>query len=179
MSLILGKEYCRIDNNGRFKFPIALKRPLLSILQYSLPSINDIFIYYFSICKGTNNFPKKTIYFHCLLKTSIKFHFLPKTNKLQKGCKKISLYLSSLINNVLQMFVGLEKCPGIFWNKKSVWGRLLISFCGAIFFSLSLLYGKARGGILLIGSLWSTALCLCSQKLYAHFIYTLSSIVSR
>ena len=30
MSLILGKEYCRIDNNGRFKFPIALKRQLPS-----------------------------------------------------------------------------------------------------------------------------------------------------
>lgn len=28
MSLILGKEYCRIDSNGRFKFPIALKRQL-------------------------------------------------------------------------------------------------------------------------------------------------------
>ena len=28
MSLILGKEYCKIDNNGRFKFPIALKRQL-------------------------------------------------------------------------------------------------------------------------------------------------------
>jgi len=30
MSLILGKEYCKIDNNGRFKFPIALKRQLPS-----------------------------------------------------------------------------------------------------------------------------------------------------
>lgn len=28
MALILGKEYCRIDSNGRFKFPIALKRQL-------------------------------------------------------------------------------------------------------------------------------------------------------
>ncbi|MBP9991431.1 MAG: hypothetical protein KBT45_08435 [Bacteroidales bacterium] len=28
MSLILGKEYCKIDSNGRFKFPIALKRQL-------------------------------------------------------------------------------------------------------------------------------------------------------
>lgn len=25
---MLGKEYCKIDNNGRFKFPIALKRQL-------------------------------------------------------------------------------------------------------------------------------------------------------
>lgn len=30
MALILGKEYCRIDSNGRFKFPIALKRQLES-----------------------------------------------------------------------------------------------------------------------------------------------------
>ena len=28
MALILGKEYCKIDLNGRFKFPIALKRQL-------------------------------------------------------------------------------------------------------------------------------------------------------
>lgn len=28
MSLILGKEYCKIDLNGRFKFPIALKKQL-------------------------------------------------------------------------------------------------------------------------------------------------------
>ena len=28
MSLILGKEYCKLDNNGRFKFPVALKRQL-------------------------------------------------------------------------------------------------------------------------------------------------------
>ena len=28
MSLILGKEYCKIDANGRFKFPVALKRQL-------------------------------------------------------------------------------------------------------------------------------------------------------
>ncbi|MBP5677615.1 MAG: hypothetical protein J6W88_03865 [Bacteroidales bacterium] len=28
MALILGKEYCKIDSNGRFKFPIALKRQL-------------------------------------------------------------------------------------------------------------------------------------------------------
>ncbi|MBQ2511287.1 MAG: hypothetical protein II531_03925 [Bacteroidales bacterium] len=28
MSLILGKEYCKVDSNGRFKFPIALKRQL-------------------------------------------------------------------------------------------------------------------------------------------------------
>ena len=28
MLLILGKEYCKIDSNGRFKFPIALKRQL-------------------------------------------------------------------------------------------------------------------------------------------------------
>ena len=28
MSLILGTEYCKIDSNGRFKFPIALKRQL-------------------------------------------------------------------------------------------------------------------------------------------------------
>ena len=28
MSLILGKEYCKLDSNGRFKFPIALKRQL-------------------------------------------------------------------------------------------------------------------------------------------------------
>ena len=26
MALILGKEYCKVDSNGRFKFPIALKR---------------------------------------------------------------------------------------------------------------------------------------------------------
>lgn len=30
MSLILGKEYCKLDSNGRFKFPIALKRQLES-----------------------------------------------------------------------------------------------------------------------------------------------------
>ncbi len=30
MSLILGTEYCKIDSNGRFKFPIALKRQLES-----------------------------------------------------------------------------------------------------------------------------------------------------
>lgn len=29
MSLILGKEYCKIDSNGRFKFPVALKKQLL------------------------------------------------------------------------------------------------------------------------------------------------------
>ena len=28
MSLILGKEYCKIDSNGRFKFPVALKKQL-------------------------------------------------------------------------------------------------------------------------------------------------------
>lgn len=28
MSLILGIEYCKIDSNGRFKFPIALKKQL-------------------------------------------------------------------------------------------------------------------------------------------------------
>ena len=28
MTLILGKEYCKVDANGRFKFPIALKRQL-------------------------------------------------------------------------------------------------------------------------------------------------------
>jgi MraZ protein len=28
MSLILGKEYCKVDSNGRFKFPIALKMQL-------------------------------------------------------------------------------------------------------------------------------------------------------
>ncbi|MBQ9417867.1 MAG: hypothetical protein IJU19_04720 [Bacteroidales bacterium] len=28
MSLILGKEYCKVDSNGRFKFPVALKRQL-------------------------------------------------------------------------------------------------------------------------------------------------------
>ena len=30
MPLILGKEYCKVDSNGRFKFPIALKRQLES-----------------------------------------------------------------------------------------------------------------------------------------------------
>lgn len=30
MSLILGKEYCKIDSNGRFKFPVALKKQLQS-----------------------------------------------------------------------------------------------------------------------------------------------------
>ncbi len=28
MSLMLGIEYCKLDSNGRFKFPIALKRQL-------------------------------------------------------------------------------------------------------------------------------------------------------
>ena len=28
MALILGKEYCKVDSNGRFKFPSALKRQL-------------------------------------------------------------------------------------------------------------------------------------------------------
>ena len=28
MALILGKEYCKVDSNGRFKSPIALKRQL-------------------------------------------------------------------------------------------------------------------------------------------------------
>ncbi len=28
MALIIGKEYCKVDSNGRFKFPIALKRQL-------------------------------------------------------------------------------------------------------------------------------------------------------
>ena len=28
MSLILGIEYCKVDSNGRFKFPIALKKQL-------------------------------------------------------------------------------------------------------------------------------------------------------
>lgn len=30
MSLILGKEYCKLDSNGRFKFPVALKKQLQS-----------------------------------------------------------------------------------------------------------------------------------------------------
>ena len=30
MALILGKEYCKVDSNGRIKFPIALKRQLES-----------------------------------------------------------------------------------------------------------------------------------------------------
>lgn len=30
MALILGKEYCKLDSNGRFKFPVALKRQLQS-----------------------------------------------------------------------------------------------------------------------------------------------------
>ena len=28
MSYIIGKEYCKLDSNGRFKFPIALKRQI-------------------------------------------------------------------------------------------------------------------------------------------------------
>ena len=28
MALIIGTEYCKVDSNGRFKFPIALKRQL-------------------------------------------------------------------------------------------------------------------------------------------------------
>ena len=28
MALMLGKEYCKIDSNGRFKFPVALKKQL-------------------------------------------------------------------------------------------------------------------------------------------------------
>lgn len=28
MSLILGTEYCKVDSNGRFKFPMALKKQL-------------------------------------------------------------------------------------------------------------------------------------------------------
>ena len=28
MTLILGKEYCKVDSNGRFKLPIAIKRQL-------------------------------------------------------------------------------------------------------------------------------------------------------
>ena len=28
MALIIGKEYCKVDPNGRFKFPIALKKQL-------------------------------------------------------------------------------------------------------------------------------------------------------
>lgn len=28
MLLIIGKEYCKIDSNGRFKFPVALKKQL-------------------------------------------------------------------------------------------------------------------------------------------------------
>lgn len=28
MALILGTEYCKVDSNGRFKFPIALKKQL-------------------------------------------------------------------------------------------------------------------------------------------------------
>lgn len=28
MTLILGTEYCKVDSNGRFKFPIALKKQL-------------------------------------------------------------------------------------------------------------------------------------------------------
>ena len=28
MLLIIGKEYCKIDSNGRFKFPVAFKRQL-------------------------------------------------------------------------------------------------------------------------------------------------------
>lgn len=28
MALILGKEYCKVDPSGRFKFPVALKRQL-------------------------------------------------------------------------------------------------------------------------------------------------------
>ncbi len=28
MSLILGKEYCKLDTNGRLKFPVALKKQL-------------------------------------------------------------------------------------------------------------------------------------------------------
>lgn len=28
MSLIIGTEYCKLDSNGRFRFPIALKRQL-------------------------------------------------------------------------------------------------------------------------------------------------------
>lgn len=30
MALLLGKEYCKVDSNGRFKFPIALKKQLES-----------------------------------------------------------------------------------------------------------------------------------------------------
>lgn len=30
MALLLGTEYCKVDGNGRFKFPIALKRQLQS-----------------------------------------------------------------------------------------------------------------------------------------------------
>lgn len=30
MALVLGTEYCKVDSNGRFKFPIALKKQLES-----------------------------------------------------------------------------------------------------------------------------------------------------
>ncbi len=33
MAILLGKEYCKVDPNGRFKFPSALKKLLLPVIE--------------------------------------------------------------------------------------------------------------------------------------------------
>ncbi len=43
MSTLIGKEYCTVDANGRFKFPTALKKQLISELEEGFVIRESIF----------------------------------------------------------------------------------------------------------------------------------------
>ena len=43
MATIIGKEYCTVDSNGRFKFPVALKKQLIAELEEGFVIRESIF----------------------------------------------------------------------------------------------------------------------------------------
>lgn len=43
MLALIGKEYCTVDSNGRFKFPSALKKQLISVINNGLVMRSSIF----------------------------------------------------------------------------------------------------------------------------------------
>jgi MraZ protein len=43
MLALIGKEYCTVDSNGRFKFPSTLKKQLISVINNGLVMRNSIF----------------------------------------------------------------------------------------------------------------------------------------
>lgn len=43
MLALIGKEYCTVDSNGRFKFPSTLKKQLISVINNGLVMRSSIF----------------------------------------------------------------------------------------------------------------------------------------